>query len=165
MALQDLFRARVYTPLVALMRQGMTANALTASVVVGMGMGVIPVLGISTMLCAGLAAVFRLNQVAIQIGNYVVYAAQFALLLPYIRAGEWIFGDPPLPLSIHKLAEMLAQDLWGTLWEFGTTLFHAVVAWGVLTPPACAVLFLVLRPLFARLAARFTAARGTAPQV
>jgi uncharacterized protein (DUF2062 family) len=159
MTLKEQLKARLYAPLVAQLRQGLTPNALTATVLVGMGMGITPILGVSTMLCAGLAAIFRLNQVAIQVGNYVVYALQFALLLPFIRAGEWMFGDPPLPLSIHKLADMLATDLWGTLVEFGTTLFHAVVAWAVLTPPACVVLFFLLRPLFARVAARFNAPR------
>ncbi|MBI5497606.1 MAG: DUF2062 domain-containing protein [Deltaproteobacteria bacterium] len=151
MDLRDAFRTRVYRPMVALLRQGLTPGRLAFSVVLGGALGIIPVPWVSTVMCGVIALVFRLNQVAIQIGNVGVYPLQFLLFLPYVRAGEWLFGVEPLPFSVTQLAEMLQADPVGTLREFGETMARAVVAWLVLTPPVAVIAYALLKPIAARL--------------
>lgn len=46
---------------------------------------------------------FRLNQPAIQLVNWVVYPLQFALLIPLIRMGEWIFAARPAGISLAQI--------------------------------------------------------------
>lgn len=64
---------RVLDPILALLRQGVTPEKIAISIVLGVILGVFPVLGATTLLCAGAAILFRLNLPAIQLVNYVMY--------------------------------------------------------------------------------------------
>ena len=148
------FRTRVWLPALGLLRQGLTPHKLTLSVVVGACFGVIPIPGVATLLAGGIALLFRLNQPAVQMANYAVYVPQFALILPFIGMGEWMFDAEKLPFSAHKLLDMLREDPGGTLAQFYATLLHAVAAWAVSSLVAGTLMYFILKPVFARLSAR-----------
>lgn len=148
---REFVRARVVAPIRAQLYLGLSPARLSASVALGVGMGLIPVPGVSAVFSAGIALVLRLNQVAIQAGNLAVYPVQIALFLPFFRAGEWLFSVEPLPFSATKLAEMMREDLLGTLMDFGWTMVHATVVWLMVAPPLVVVLALALRPVLSRI--------------
>jgi hypothetical protein len=154
---RDFLRQKVWTPVRAVLTQGLTPHKLTLSVVLGASVGVIPFPGISTIIVGAAAALLRLNQPAIQLANYAVSMGQLLLFLPFVRAGEWLFDAGKLPFNALKLLEMLRQDPVGTVAQFGGTLVHAVAAWGAITPPVAVVLYFVLKPLLARVTARYAA--------
>ena len=60
----------------------------------GLVLGVFPVFGLPTLLCAGAAILFRLNLPAIQIINQICAPLQYALLIPLGRIGAKITGAP-----------------------------------------------------------------------
>jgi len=155
MDLKQLLREKIWTPALALLQQGLTPHKLTLSVVMGALGGVIPVPGVSTLLLGAIALVMRLNQPAIQLANYSVYALQLLLILPFIRAGEYLFNAPTLPLSVTKLLEMLKEDLTGTVVKFADTLLYAVAAWALCSLLAAPILYFILKPILTRLMARF----------
>ncbi len=148
-------RRRVWEPLVALLRQGASPEGLAWSVSMGLALGICPLWGTSTALCAAAGAAFRLNQVALQLANYLAYPLQLALLIPFIRLGERFFGSPHLPLSIGQLQLAFKADAWGALGAFWSSLWHASVAWLVVVPVPMALLAWGLTPAFRRLAGRF----------
>jgi uncharacterized protein (DUF2062 family) len=127
-------RRRLLDPLAALLQQGLSPEGLALSLVVGLALGIIPLWGTSTALCVGAAAAFRLNQVAMQAANYLAYPLQLALLIPFIRLGERLFGTPRLPISLPMLQAALKTDPWGTLGAFWTSLWHATLAWLLVVP-------------------------------
>src|ERR1700693_2401253 len=104
---QGFFRLRITRPIVELLRQGVTREKMALSLALGVALGVFPVLGTTTALCALVALIWRLNLPAIQIVNYFVYPLQIALLIPFFRLGEKLFGAPPLPLSVPQLLTMV----------------------------------------------------------
>ena len=145
---------RLWRPVRAVLTQGLTPHKLAMSVVLGVCGGFIPIPGVSTVMVAALGAALRLNQPVIQFANYAVAVPQLLMILPFIRLGEWLFDVEKLPFNPQVLLDMLRDDLSGTLLQFGGTFVHAVLAWAALCPPVGAVLYVVLRPLMARLSAR-----------
>ncbi len=152
-------RRRLWEPLRNQLGQGLSPDRMAWSLALGLGAGVSPLVGSSTGLCILLALLFRLNQVVMQVANYLAYPLQLALLIPFIRLGERLFGAPRLPLSLEALSSALRADAWGTLHTFWTSLWHAGVAWLLTAPAAAALLAVALTPLFRVAARRF---RGSA---
>jgi uncharacterized protein (DUF2062 family) len=124
------------------------------SLSLGLGAGVSPLVGSSTGLCILLALAFRLNQIVMQVANYLAYPLQLALLIPFIRLGEKLFGAPKLPLSIEVLSSALRADPWLALHTFWSSLWHAGVAWLLTAPLGSALLALALTPVFRATARR-----------
>lgn len=127
-----------------LLRQGVTPEKLALSVALGVILGLFPVLGTTTALCAIAALVLRLNLPAIQLVNYIVYPAQIALLIPFFRLGECIFRAPRLPLSVVQVAGMFRANYWQAMRFLWVSMCHAVVAWCLLAPLGLALLYGVL---------------------
>lgn len=128
------FRGRVWNPILDLLRQGLSPEGLAWSLTVGLAFGLTPLIGTSTLLCIGAGLVFRLNQPAMQLANYLAYPLQILLLVPFIRMGERLFNAPHLPLSLDQMQAALRVDAWGTLQMFWTSLWHAAVAWLLVVP-------------------------------
>src|SRR5277367_3903612 len=147
---EGFFRRRVARPIVELLRHGVTPEKMALSLALGIALGVFPVLGTSTALCALAAFVWRLNLPAIQIVNYFVYPLQIALLIPFFGAGEKLFGAPHLPLSVTQLLAMVRASFWGATRLLWTTIWHAAVAWCLVTPIFVALAYLVFLPVLRR---------------
>ena len=69
-------RRRLWEPLRAQLRQGLSPERMAWSLALGLGAGVSPLVGSSTGLCILLALVFRLNQVVMQAANSLAYPLQ-----------------------------------------------------------------------------------------
>jgi hypothetical protein len=79
---------RVVKPLLDLLRMGATPERLAWSIAAGVLIGINPVLGSTTVLAIAVASVFRLNYVASQVGNHLVYPLEL-LLFP---DQGWLFA-------------------------------------------------------------------------
>lgn len=135
----------------AWLRQGITPFRLALTLALGFAIGCIPVIGIPTVLCAGLALGFGLNLPAIQAANYAAMPLQILLILPFIRLGQWMFAWGPhqaLTLStlLHSSPVHAASQLG---WLAG----QAVLAWMLVAGPAVAVLTATLTPVLRRIPA------------
>lgn len=124
-----------------LLREGVTPERLALSIALGVALGVFPVLGTTTALCALAAFLLRLNLPAIQLVNYVVYPAQIGLLIPFCRLGEWVFRAPRLPLSVGQVVAMFRASYWHAIRVLWASMWHAAVAWSVIAPFAVAVMY------------------------
>ncbi|OQB37381.1 MAG: hypothetical protein BWY06_02392 [Candidatus Latescibacteria bacterium ADurb.Bin168] len=147
-------RRRVVSPVVDLLKQGVTPEKIALSMIVGGALGVFPVLGSTTILCTLAAFLLRLNMPAIQIVNYVVFPLQLLLLIPFARFGERIFHANPIPFSASEMVAMFQSDFLGSMNALWVTGLHAIVAWCVFMPPAAVFAYLVLVPGLRRILAR-----------
>ena len=145
---------RLVRPVIDLLRQGVTPEKIALSIVFGVTLGVFPVLGSTTALCAIAALAFRLNLPAIQLVNYFVYPLQIALLIPFFRLGEKLFGAQHLPLSVSQIYAMIHASMSGAVRALWTTTWHAIVVWCFLAPLAALVLYFILTPVLRRVARR-----------
>jgi uncharacterized protein (DUF2062 family) len=143
---------RVRDPLVAELRQGATPEGLANSAAVGAAIGLLPFLGVTTFLCFLAGRLARLNHVALQTVNYLLYPAQIALIVPFVRLGEAVTGAEPMPLSPTLIASKFAESPAAFLSEFGMAGLHGALGWALVMPAVAWLLGLALRGTFRRLA-------------
>jgi len=139
-----LFHRRVVAPIVALLTQGITPEKIALSVAFGIVLGIFPVLGSTTVLCAAAAVIFELNLPAIQLVNWVIYPLQLLLLVPFIRLGEKLFRAAPLQFSLAKILTMLRADLPHAVSTLWLAEVHAICAWLLAGPLAILLLYILM---------------------
>ena len=145
-------RRKLVDPILGLLRQGLAPRELALCLALGTGIGLFPVLGISTPLLAVIALVQRLNLAAIQLVNYLIYPLQLLLIIPFVRLGEALTGAARQPLTIEAGLELLADGVWNavvTLWD---AIVHATLGWLVVGPIGIYLLYRLLVPMLARAA-------------
>ena len=142
---------RLVVPILDLLRQGVTPEKIALSIALGITLGVTPVLGSTSLLCFVAAVLLRLNAPAIQLVNYLVYPLQFALLVPFIRMGEWMFAARPIRISVAQILHLVRADVWTAIALLWTATMHALVVWLALGSLASLLLYLVLAPTLRRL--------------
>ncbi len=150
----EILQKRVVQPILALLTQGITPEKIAMSVVFGVALGIFPVLGSTTLLCALTAAVFGLNLPAIQIVNYFVYPLQLLLIVPFMRLGARIFSGAKVGWSLTQMLEMFRADHWHALKVLWVVAVQAVGAWLLAVPPLGVVAYLLLVWVLRRVAAR-----------
>jgi len=142
---------RVLTPVTDLLRVGATPRRLAWSIALGAVIGVNPLLGSTTLVALGLAAVFRLNVVASQLGNHVMYPVELALFPVFVKLGSLVFGTPGLPLARHELMAAVKHHPWDTTRALWTWEWHALVVWVAFAAAVAPLIALGLRPALEKL--------------
>ena len=107
------FLRRGFDTIVGLLRQGITPEKIAMAVALSVALGVFPVLGTTTLLCAAAATLLGLNLPAMQLVGWLVYPLQLVLLVPLMRLGSRLFGLVAVP-PLTELLKMMTHDLWGT---------------------------------------------------
>jgi uncharacterized protein (DUF2062 family) len=144
---RSLWRKWIVVPVLAQLRQGFTPEKIALTVALGAMLGIFPVLGSSTALCAVAGLALRLNQPVLQIVNYLAYPLQIALIPVFIRAGEHLFGAPPLPFSIPQMLEKFRVAPAHFFHEFELTILHCATAWLLFAPACGVIIYFTLRPI------------------
>ena len=132
--------------------QGVTVQKMALTIALGMALGLFPILGSTTVLCAIIALWFRLNQPVIQVVNYLMYPLQIILIVVFVRIGEWIMRAPPVSFSIPEMLRKFHESPVKFMHEFGMTGLHAIIAWLLIAPLLVTVLYWALRPSLKKLA-------------
>ena len=140
-------RERILQPIAHLLKQGFTPEKAALSIALGTGISICPLIGLPTILCTILAAALRLNLPLIQTVNYVFTVPQWALLLPFIRVGEWMYKAEPLPLSTTEIRDLLDDNFFATAAYLSKTALHAASAWLVFSIPLTVIVYFSLLPV------------------
>lgn len=158
-------RRYLVEPLLALLSRGTTPRQLALCVALGIVIGNIPILGVSTLLSAALALLLRLNLPAIQLVQGLMAPTQLVLIIPQVRLGEWLLRSPPEPLSIESSLRLLDQGVLHAVNVLWNAIIHAGVAFLLVGPLAAMVFYLVLVPVFERAARRLSPRAPSQTQV
>ncbi len=148
------FRRTLYDPLLQLLNQGATPEKLAWSIAAGLVVGVNPLLGSTTLLALAVASVLRLNLVASQIGNHLVYPLELLLFPVFIRLGDRLFHTPGLPLSLKAIAEGVRHHPWDTTRQLWCWEWHALVVWAAFSAVAAPLLYSLLCPMLRQMFVR-----------
>ena len=146
--MRDFLQRRLVVPLLALLRQGVSPRKLALSLALGGTIGLIPVLGVSTALCALAALMLKLNMPAIQIVNYLLTPLQLLLIIPLLRFGELLANAPKFPVTLESGLALLSQGAIDAIQVLSLAIVHAMLGWIVLAPLCALLLFRVLEPVF-----------------
>jgi uncharacterized protein (DUF2062 family) len=144
-------RQMVEQRLAGWLRQGISPRRLALTLALGFTIGCVPVVGIPTLLCAGLALALGLNLPAIQVANYAAMPFQLALIAPFLRLGSRLsaFGMRPVSgpgMLLHLPVLQMAGHLGGMAGE-------AVLGWGLVAAPAALLLTAALTLVLQRIPA------------
>lgn len=151
---------KIVLPIIALLRQGITPEKIALSIALGAAIGVFPVLGSTTLLCAAAALILRLNLPAIQLVNYLMYPLQLILFVPFLDAGSRIMRTAPIALSTKQVFGMIESDPWRLIKILWSATLGAMTIWVVLSPLVIGIIYIALAPLLRRLGRRIDLARA-----
>lgn len=140
------------TLIVGQLIQGVTPQKISLTISLGLCLGIFPIMGTTTALCALAAVRLKLNQPIIQLVNWIVYPLQLASILVFIRLGEWILHVPLLSFSLSQLIDKFRQSPGKFFQEFGICGVHGIIAWLLIAPFLALITYAVLLPLVKRLA-------------
>ncbi len=133
------------------LQQGMSPQRLALTLALGFAIGCIPVVGIPTVLCAGLALSCRLNLPAIQVANYLAMPVQLVMIVPFVRMGGWLLASGSAPTPSTR--EILGHSPFQLVTQMTSLAEHALLAWVVMAIPAVAVMTVMLTVALRRIPA------------
>lgn len=139
-------KVKFLTTLLTFLKAGSSPHKLSVALTLGIILGIIPLLGTTTLLCAVAAFVFGLNMPALQLVNYLIFPLQLLLYIPFFTMGAKVFTAAPLPGSFEEVSLMMDKDVLGTIQHFWFANLQAIGAWLILSIPLYFILyFLFLR--------------------
>jgi uncharacterized protein (DUF2062 family) len=123
--------------------EGVTTETLALSIGLAVVLGIFPVYGCPTLLCAAAAVVLRLNLPAMQLVNLLTSPLQWALLIPFHRLGAWLLSGSSAPTaSVSAAAHVEAWHFIATIWMLAV---HAIAGWFCICAPLGILLYVGLR--------------------
>jgi uncharacterized protein (DUF2062 family) len=140
------FRRHVVEPLLQLLRIGATPRQLAWSIAIGAVIGINPLLGSTTLLALALTPIFRLNIVASQLGNHIMYPLELLLFPVFVHLGIILFHTSALPLDRRALLHAVKFHPWDTtklLWSWE---WHALIVWAAVAVVVAPLLQRMLLP-------------------
>jgi uncharacterized protein (DUF2062 family) len=156
------WQRRIVAPIARQLTQGITPARLALALAVGGVIAVNPFLGTTTLSCLAVGFLLRLNQPALQIANLLGVPFQLALIVPWVRAGEWLYGTAPMPVNPALLVGEFSAGPWRFLERFGLTGLHAASAWLLGAPVLASAFFFALYPPLRALGRRLRPTPATA---
>jgi uncharacterized protein (DUF2062 family) len=147
----DWLRRKVRDPLMAELRQGATPEAVSAAVCVSFAIAILPIIGVTTLICLLFGRLFRLNHVVMQIVNHTCYPLQILLLVPFVRLGETVTGAAHVALTPSAIVDEFNRSFPDFVAKFWTAYLHGMLGWAITVPLACWALHFLFRSLFRKL--------------
>lgn len=136
--------------LIGWLKSGMAPRQLAFTLALGFAIGCIPLLGVTTAICALLALVLRLNMPVIQAANWVAMPLQVVLLIPFLRLGQWLFPGKAISFNPAQLLGQIEAAPWHAFLQMSGLFSHALFAWLITAGPALVLMTVLLTPLMHR---------------
>lgn len=140
-------------------KSGAEPKTLAASAAAGFCNGLCPVLGVS----AGLTCLFifasrgALHGPMALLANFISVPVELALIVPYMRIGEWMTGSPHVMLAPVGIRDLFKHGSGDLLRSVGC----AVLAWVLTWPLIAGGLYLALAPAFQLLRRQYVRSTGS----
>jgi len=152
---RSVWQRRVRDPLVALLVQGLSADRIALMLGVGSVCSLFPFLGFTSLLNLAAGWWLGLNQPLLQALNQLLGPVQLAMIVVYVRCGEWIWQVQDGRFSVGAMLRTFREASLGEfLQAFGWTGVHAATAWILTSPLLLAVVYFSTRPALRRLASK-----------
>jgi hypothetical protein len=136
------------------LEMGLTPDAVALGVSVGIVVGVFPFLGLTTLLAAVIVLILRLNMPLVQAVNYLMAPIHILMIVPWIRAGEYVFGRARGPLTAKETIFLIQHKPWIALEAIWWDILRAVGAWCLAAPFLILIFYWILKPISHRIAAK-----------
>lgn len=135
------------TKITTLFKQGLSPKELSQSVLLSAFISVIPIIGISTFIITtiGVALRKKLNLPVMLALNYLLWPVQILLIIPFIRAGKFIFSIHSKEHTIEAIVDSFQISFFKTLSNLSFELLCGLGAWLIIAVPiTVGIYFLIL---------------------
>ena len=150
---RSLWQRRVRDPLIGLLTRGASPEKLATGIAWSVVCSLFPFFGFTTFLNAGVAVWRKLNQPLMQAVNYALSPLHIAMILVYVRVGEWIWQTQGERFSVIEMLRSFKELTFGAfLHKFGWAGVHAFTAWSLSAPLLFAIAYYPARAGLRRLA-------------
>ncbi len=134
------------TPVKNLLLQGTSPRLIAIAIAGAAVLGIVPVIGSTTLLCTIFALSLRLNIPLVQLVNFSVYPLQVIMIIPFMKMGEYIFGIESLNYSLDDIYRLVTGDILNAISVLWNVTLQGIGAWAISAP----ILFsLIYFPLYA----------------
>jgi uncharacterized protein (DUF2062 family) len=149
--IKQLYNNKYIKPIKKLLMQGTSPRLIALGIAGAFVIGLFPVLGSTTILCAIFAFTFRLNLPLVQLINFSVYPLQLILLVPFMKLGEILFHFEKLKYGINDIVELVRKDTLHAITALWNVTIQAIGAWLIIAPVISIILYFTLFMILKRL--------------
>lgn len=135
-------KRKVLVPIRVALKNGISQKRLAVSLSLGIIVGLIPFYGLTTLLVGLLAVALRLDFVIMQVVHYIVHPIQLALLIPFFKAGNFLFARSDIDFSVREYISYFKSDFWLAFADFWKLNLSAIVVWMVISIPLFYLLYI-----------------------
>ena len=128
----------------ALFKQGLSPLLLTQSIIVATLFSIIPILGVSTFVLTTLSFKKKLNLPIMIAISYLMWPIQILLIIPFIRAGQFIFSIPSTTYTAEEIIKSFQNGFFETLSYLSFELLCGLGGWFFTAVPISFGTYLVL---------------------
>lgn len=115
--------------------QGLSAKEIILSALLGSVIGIVPVLGVATLLVTFLALRFKLNIAIAILFIYIVTPLQALLFIPFIHLGERTIGIKHTLLTFEAIKNSFHKDIWITTKDLWLEIVCGLMGWSTIAIP------------------------------
>lgn len=144
----------VVKPIAQQLTQGTSPVKIAQAVAVGVVLGLFPILGSNTLLTLLAGIALKLNQPVLQAFKTLAYPLQWASILGFYRAGEWLFSAPHVSIHIPTMVERFFAEPGPFFRDYGMTALYGIAVWCLVAPLLGLLLYGISRPLIEQMATR-----------
>lgn len=144
-------KRRLISPLLGLLTMGLSPGKLALTVSLGLVVGIMPLLGVATLVCTALGYRFKLNIPALLLICYLAGPFYLVLYLPFIQLGIWAFGAAEFRMSFGEILEMFREDWLMALNKIWLANMLGLLAWALVSIPLGFGLYFSLKPVFRKM--------------
>lgn len=131
---RPLFHRWVVRPVVQQLTQGTSPAKIAQAIAWGLVIGIFPIIGSTTLLSLIAGVPLKLNQPILQAFKTLATPAQWALLLGFYRAGEWLFDAPHVSIHIPSMIERFFAEPGPFFRDYGMTALYGIAVWCLVAP-------------------------------
>ncbi len=135
-------KRKVLVPIRVALKNGISQKRLAVSLSLGIIVGLIPFYGLTTLLVGLLAFALRLDFVLMQVVHYMVHPIQLALLIPFFKAGNFLFARTDIDFSVREYISYFKSDFWLAFADFWKLNLSAIAVWMVISIPLFYLLYI-----------------------
>jgi len=149
----SLWKRWVIQPILQQLTQGISPEKIAQAIAFGVTLSLFPILGSTTLLAILVGIPLRLNQPILQTFKTLTYPLQWACLLGFYRAGEWLFHAPHVSIHIPTMMKRFFAEPGPFFRDYGMTALYGIAVWCLLAPLLGFLLYFIAKLLIDKMAA------------
>lgn len=143
-------KRKLVNPVLNLLTMGLSPGKLALTAALGFVIGIMPLLGVATLVCTALGYRLKLNIPALLLICYLAGPFYLLLYLPFIKLGIWLFGASDFRMSFEEILDLFREDWVLALNKIWLANMLGVVAWVLVSIPLGALIYFILKPILGK---------------